>query len=131
MKNVTIVFLILLPVIFFLTWCDTNRNFMDVDNKNAKNDFKDLVWDWKLLDSKTKIEIPNNLSWTIETAKEYANKYYEDSLHWYVDTAKEWLSWATQKLKWYYNNWVDELNGRITDGINWAISWELNKLKLK
>ena len=104
---------------------------MDVDNPNARDDIQYLIWSWNLKNIDTKNIMTNNLSWAMGTAKEYANKYYDDTLQWYVDTAKQWLSWTTQKLKWYYNSWVDQLNNTITDKVNWTISWELNKLKLK
>lgn len=104
---------------------------MDVDNPNAKGDIQYLIWSWNFKKVDTKNIIPNDLSWAVETAKEYANKYYDDTLHWYVDTAKQWLSGTTKKLKGYYNSWVDQLNTTITNKVNWTISWEINKLKLK
>lgn len=104
---------------------------MDIDNPNAKDDLQNLIGDRNLKKIDTKSIVPDNLSWTLDNAKAYANKYYEESLEWYVDSAKQWLSWTTQKLKWYYNSWVDQLNNSITNKVNWTISWELNKLKLK
>ena len=129
MKKITLFFVLL--SVFLIWWCDTNHNFMDVDNPNAKKDLKDLIWSWDVPKIDTKNIVPDSLSWKRNDAKWYANKYYDDTLHEYVDIAKEWLSWAKQNLKWYYNSWVDELNEAITNKVNWAISWELNKFKIK
>lgn len=104
---------------------------MDIDNSNAKEDLKNLIWNWNIPTIDTDNIIPNELSGARNDAKWYANQYYEDNLKWYVNTAKEWLSWAIQELKWQYNNKVDELNGVITDKVNWTISWEMNKFKIK
>ena len=104
---------------------------MDVDNPDAKDDFKKVVWSWGLPKINADDIIPSNLSWKRNDAKWYANKYYKDSLEGYVDTAKDWLSWTSQKLKWYYNSWVDQLNWIITESVNWVISGELNKIKAK
>ena len=104
---------------------------MDVDNANAKDDLKYYIWSWNISKIDSDDIIPEELSWTRETAKWYVNKYYEDNLRWYVDTAKEWLSWAVQELKWYYNSWVDQLNWVLSDKVNETISWELNKFKIK
>lgn len=117
--------------VILLTWCEINHNFMDVDNTNAREDLQNIIWSWNIPKINTKDIIPDNLSWTLNNAKWYANKYYEDTIEWYVDIAKKWLSWTTQKLKWYYNEWVDQLNWVISEKVNQAISWELNKLKLK
>lgn len=131
MKKSIFLWLMFLTVILFLTGCNKNNNFMDIDNPNAKDDLQNLIGDRNLKKIDTKAIVPDNLSWTLDNAKAYANKYYEESLEWYVDSAKQWLSWTTQKLKWYYNSWVDQLNNSITNKVNWTISWELNKLKLK
>ena len=104
---------------------------MDVDNPNAKENLINLVWSWNIPKFNTDNIIPENLSWTWDAAKWYANRYYEDALEGYVNVAKDWLSWATQTLKWFYNEWVDQLNWVISDKVNWVISWELNKIKLK
>ena len=104
---------------------------MDVDNSNAKNDLKNMIWSWNLPKIDTKNIVPDSLSWKRNEVKLYANKYYEDTLEGYVDVAKDWLSWAKENLKWYYNSWVDQLNWIITDSISWIISWELNKIKVK
>ena len=104
---------------------------MDVDNSNAKEDLKNLIWSWNIPKVDKKNIIPDSLSWKRDSAKWYANKYYEDTLEGYVDIAKDWLSWAKENLKWYYNSWVDQLNWIITDSISWMISWELNKIKVK
>jgi hypothetical protein len=48
----------------------------------------------------------------------------------YVDKAKEWINWVKESLKWYYNDWVDELNWMISEKVNSAISWELSKFKI-
>jgi hypothetical protein len=102
---------------------------MDVDNPNPKWDFEYYFWSWKI--PEVDGLIPQNLSWARKDAKWYADKYYQDNLEEYVDMTKEWLSWAKESLKWYYNNWVDELNKMVSDKVNWAISWELNKFKIK
>jgi len=129
MKNLLISGLLILAI--FLVWCDKTHNFMDVDNPNAKDDLKNIIWSWNIPKMNTEDLVPDNLSWTRNDAKWYANKIYEDNLEWYVNTAKEWLSWAVQELKWYYNSWVDQLNIIISDKVNEAISWELNKFKIK
>lgn len=129
MKKLTLLS-ILLSFVILLAWCGTNNNFMDVDNPNAKDDLKTIVWNKNIPDINTKDLVPDSLSWTLQDVKWYANQYYEDTLQWYVNTAKEWLSWAKENLKWRYNEWVDELNSMITDKVNWAISWELNKFKI-
>ena len=129
MKKITLFFVLL--SVFLIWWCDKSHNFMDVENENAKEDLKNLVWDWNFFDSNTNITIPKNLSWAMGTAKEYANKYYEDTLEGYVNVAKEGISWAKESFKWYYNSWLDELNQMVTDKVNWVISWELNKYKIK
>lgn len=129
MKNLIITWLIMSVIL--LTWCEINHNFMDVDNTNAREDLQNFIWSWNIPKINTKDIIPDNLSWTLDNAKWYANKYYEENLQEYVNVAKEWLSWTTQKLKWYYNEWVDQLNWVISEKVNQAISWELNKLKLK
>ena len=117
--------------IALLTWCDKSHNFMDVDNPNAKEDLINFIWTWNIPKIRTWNIIPDNLSWTREDVKWYANKYYEDTLQDYVGVAKEWLSWVKEDLKWYYNDWVDELHQMISDKVNSAISWELNKFKIK
>ena len=104
---------------------------MDVDNPNPKWDLEYYFWSWNIPGMKVDDLIPQNLSWARKDAKWYADKYYQDNLEEYVDMAKEWLSWAKESLKWYYNNWVDELNKMVSDKVNWAISWELNKFKIK
>ena len=104
---------------------------MDVDNPNAKEDLKYYIWSWDFPKINTDDLIPENVSWVREDAKLYANKYYEDNLQWYIDIAKEWLSWTVQELKWYYNSWVDQLNWTISDKVSEVISWELNKFKIK
>lgn len=103
---------------------------MDVDNPNAKDDLKYYIWSGNIPKIKTDDIIPDSLSWVRDNAKWYANKYYEDELDGYVDIAKQWLSWAVQDLKWYYNSWVDEINQMVSDKVNSAISWELNKFKI-
>ena len=100
---------------------------MDVDNPNAKDDLKNLIWSWNI----PKIDMPEGLSWKRNDVKWYAEKYYTGKVGEYVDKAKEWLSWATQTLKWFYNDSVDELNWAITEKVSWTISWELNKFKIK
>ena len=117
--------------VIFIAWCDKSHNFMDVDNPNAKEDLINYIGTWKIPKIKTWNIIPNNLSWTREDVKWYANKYYEDTFEEYVDIAKEWLSWAKENLKWYYNEWIDELNQMVSDKVNWVISWELNKFRIK
>ena len=129
MKNLTLLWMI--SIVFILTWCGNNYNFMDVDNPNAKNDIKNVIWSWKIPRINADDIIPDSLSWKRNDAKWYANKYYEDTLEEYVDIAKDWLSWAKESLKWYYNSWVDQLNWIITDSVSWMISWELNKIKVK
>ena len=104
---------------------------MDVDNPHAKEDLKNIIWSWNIPKIDPDNLIPDELSWTRNDARWYANKYYKDNLKWYVDTAKEWLSWTIQELKWQYNNWVDQLHGAISDKVNESISWELNKFKIK
>jgi len=104
---------------------------MDVDNPNAREDLMDLIWTWNIPQIKTGSIIPDSLSWTRKDVKWYANKYYEDTLEEYVDKAKDWLSWAKETVKWYYNHSVDELNKMISDKVNWVISGELNKFKIK
>ena len=115
----------------FLAWCDSSNNFMDVDNPNAKEDLKYYIWSWNIPKINVDDLIPDDLSWTRNDARWYADKYYKDNLEKYVDIAKEWLSWTVQELKWYYNSWVDELNRMVNDKVSGAISWELNKFKLK
>ena len=116
---------------FILAWCDKSHNFMDVDNPNAKEDLINLIWTWNIPKINTDNIIPESLSWTRDTAKWYANKYYEDTFEEYVDKAKEWLSWAKETVKWFYNDSVDDLNQMISDKVNSTISWELNKFKIK
>ena len=118
-------------VILVMAWCDMSHNFMDVDNPNAKEDLKYYIWSWNLPKINTDNIIPDSMSWVRKDAKWYANQYYEDNLEEYVDIAKEWLSWAKESLKWYYNEWVDELNRMVNDKVSGAISWELNKFKVK
>lgn len=130
MKNLVIFGLFTLLVVF-LAWCDKSHNFMDVDNPNAKEDLKHYVSDWKLPKINTDDLVPDSLSWARNDAKGYANKYYEDTLQDYVGVAKEWLSWVKENLKWYYNEWVDEINRMVNEKVNNAISWELNKFKIK
>lgn len=129
MKKISL--LILFLGLIFITWCDQSHNFMDVDNPNAKEDLKNLIHSWNLPNINTDDIIPDSLSWTWIDVKWYANQYYEDSLEEYVYLAKQWLSWTVQDLKWYYNSWVDELSQMISDKVNWVISWELNKFKIK
>ena len=129
MKNLLISGLLILAI--FLVWCDKTHNFMDVDNPNAKEDLKYYIWSGSIPKINTEEIIPESLSWARKDAKWYANKYYEDTLEEYVNVAKDWLSWAKENLKWYYNDWVDELNKMVSDKVNWAISWELNKFKIK
>ena len=126
-----ILFCSMIFAMFILAWCDKSHNFMDVDNPNAKEDLINLIWTWNMPKINTDNIIPESLSWTWDTAKWYANKYYEDTVEQYVDKAKSWLSWAKETVKWYYNDWVDELNSMISDKVNSAISWELNKFKIK
>lgn len=116
---------------FILTWCDKSHNFMDVDNPNAKEDLINLIWTWNLPKINADNIIPESLSWTRDTAKWYANKYYEETFEEYVDKAKDWLSWAKETVKWFYNDSIDDLNQMISDKVNSAISWELNKFKIK
>ena len=104
---------------------------MDVENPHAEEDLKNIIWSWNIPKINPDSLIPDELSWTRNDAKWYANQYYEDALKWYVNTAKQWLSWAVQELKWQYNNKVEELNDAVTDKVNWVISWELNKFKIK
>ena len=111
-----------------VAWCGIQHNFMDVDNTNAEDDLKYYIWNWNTSEINSGID---GLSWARNSAKWYADKYYEDNLKWYVDSAKEWLSWTIKELKWYYNSGVDQLNWVITDKVNGAISWELNKFKIK
>ena len=115
----------------FLAWCDKSHNFMDVDNPNAKDDLKNLFWTWNVPEINGDDFIPDSLSWVRKDIKWNMDKIYENNLKWYVNTAKQWLSWAVQELKWYYNSWVDELNWVISDKVNAVISWELNKFKIK
>ena len=122
---------LLVLMVAFLSGCDTSHNFMDPDKPNVREDIKYYFSGSKLPKINTDNIIPDSLSWTLKEAKWYANKYYEDTLEEYVDIAKEWLSWARENLKWYYNEWVDELNKRVSDKVSWAISWELNKFKIK
>ena len=129
MKRIAI--LAILFAVLIITWCDREHNFMDVDNPNAKEDLKHYVPDIKFPEINTDDIIPDSLSWVRNDAKWYADQYYQDNIHGYVDVAKEWLSWAVQDLKWYYNNWVDELNQMVSDKVNWAVSGELNKFKIK
>jgi hypothetical protein len=104
---------------------------MDIDNPNAKEDLQYYIWKWKILKLNSDDLVPDSLSWVLNDTKWQASIIYENNLKWYVDIAKKWLSWAAQELKWYYNSWVDELNWIITDKVNQAISWELNKFKIK
>ena len=100
---------------------------MDVDNTNAKEDLKSFIWSWNMPNINANDIIPDSLSWTRKDAKWYAEKYYSGKVGEYVDKAKEWLSWATETLKWFYNDSVDELNWAINN----KVSWELNKFKIK
>jgi len=126
--------LLILPLLLIIgiviSWCDKSHNFMDVDNPNAKEDFKALFWSWKNSNIVPKDIIPDGLSWSWENVKWYAWKYYSDTVEDYVDKAKDSLSWAVKNLKDYYNSWVDQLTNTINDKVTWAISWELNKIKL-
>ncbi len=105
---------------------------MDIDNPNAKEDFKALFWSWGTSGSSIipKDIIPDSLSWSRENVKWYAGKYYDDTVWEYVDKAKDSLSWAVKSLKDYYNSWVDQITNTINDKVTWAISGELNKIKL-
>lgn len=114
-----------------IAWCDGERNFMDVDNPNAKDDFMNMIWSDNIPKIKSWGYMPDGLSWTRSNVKWYANKYYEGSMSGYVDKAKEGLSWARETFKWYYNDWVDELNQIVSDKVNQAISWEFSKFKIK
>jgi hypothetical protein len=129
MKKIVLLWIILSFAI--ISWCDKSHNFMDVDNPNAKEDLKNFIWSWNIPQINTDEIIPDSLSWVRKDAKWYANKIYEENLEEYVDKAKVWLSWATQTLKWFYNDKVDEVNGVISDKVNWAISSELDKIKIK
>lgn len=122
-------FLILnmLLLCFIVTWCDKSHNFMDVDNTNAKEDLQNLIWSWNIPKINTSEIIPDSLSWTRNDIKWRAEKYYTGKVEWYVDKAKEWLSWATEKLKWFYNDSIDDLNWTINEKVN----WEINKFKIK
>lgn len=104
---------------------------MDVDNPNAKEELQNIIWTWNAPKVDTTNIVPDVLSWKRNDAKWYANKYYEDTLQEYVEIAKDGLSWARENVKWFYNDWVDNLNEMISDKVNWAISWELNKFKIK
>jgi len=104
---------------------------MDVDNPHAREDLQSLIGTWNIPKIKADDLIPDSFSWTWSEAKWYVNKYYEDNLEKYVDTAKQWLSWTVQELRWYYNSWVEELNRMVNDKVSWTISGELNKFKLK
>ena len=103
---------------------------MDVDNPNAKEDFKALFGSWKNSNIVPKDIIPESLSWSWENVKWYAGKYYNDTMGDYVDKAKDSLSWVVKNLKDYYNSWVDQITNTISDKVTWAISGELNKIKL-
>ena len=126
-----IVIFVLLAFILCIVWCDKSHNFMDVDNPNAKDDLKNIIWSWNIPKINTDGLIPDSLSWVWNDAKWYANQYIEDNLQEYIDVAKEWLSWAKESLKWYYNSWVDELNKMVNDKVSGVISWEFNKIKIK
>ena len=126
-----ILFWLTIVPLLILAWCDNSHNFMDVNNPNAKEDLINLVWSWNIPKINTDNIILDNLSWTRDTAKGYANKYYEDTFGEYVDKAKYWLSWAKETVKWFYNDSVDDLNQMISDKANSTISWELNKFKIK
>lgn len=126
-----LIIIVLFISMFCLTWCDKSHNFMDVDNPHAKEDLINLIWTWNIPNIKTWNIIPDSLSWTRENVKWHANKYYEDTFEEYVDKAKEWLSWAKETVKWFYNDSVDDLNEMISDKVNWVISGELNKFKIK
>lgn len=104
---------------------------MDVDNPNAKDDLKNIIWSWNIPQINSDDLGSGSLSWTRGTVRWYANKYYEDSMSGYVDKAKEWLSGARETVKWYYNDWVDEITRMVNDKVTWAISWELNKFKIQ
>ncbi len=117
---------IILPIIL-IAWCDNNHNFMDVDNTNAKKNLQNLIWSWNIPKINSNDIITDSVSWTRKNIKWQAEKYYTGKVEWYVDKAKEWLSWATQKLKWFYNEWVDEINWAINEKVN----WEMNKFKIK
>ena len=103
---------------------------MDVDNPNAEEDLKYYIWSWNLPKLSSWNIIPDSLSWTWNNVKWYAEQYYENTVEEYVDQAKQWLSWAVQNLKDYYNNWVDQITSTINDKVTWAISGEMNKIKL-
>ena len=117
--------------LLFVTWCDQSHNFMDVDNPNAKDDLLNLIWTWNIPDINADNIIPDSLSWTWQDVKWYANKQMEDTFWEYVDKARQWLSWAKETVKWFYNDSVDDLNEMISEKVNWVISWELNKFKIK
>ena len=129
MKKLIILPILLITVVI-LTWCDKSHNFMNIDNPNAKEDFKALFGTWKTWNIIPKEIIPDSLSWSWENVKWYAEKYYNDTVDEYVDKAKNSLSWAVKSLKDYYNSWVDQITNNINDKVTWAISWELNKIKL-
>ena len=94
-------------------------------------DLQYYIWSWDIPKINAENIIPDSLSWVRKDAKWYANQYIEDNLQEYVDIAKNSLSWTKEAIKWYYNEWVDELNWIISNKVNWAISWELSKFKIK
>ena len=104
---------------------------MDIDNPDAKDDLKNLIWSWNIPNINANNLIPDSLSWTRNDARWYANKYYEDTLEEYVDIAKEWLSWVKENIKWFYNDSVDELWNTVTNEINTKIVEWLDKIKVK
>jgi hypothetical protein len=129
MKKLSIIALFLWLI--FVAWCDQSHNFMDVDNPHAKEDLMNLIWTWNIPNINTDNIIPDSLSWTREDVKWFANKQMEGTLGEYVDKAKDGLSWAKETVKWFYNDSVDDLNQMISEKVNWVISWELNKFKIK
>lgn len=103
---------------------------MDVDNENAREDFRQFI-----TEGYSGVEIPNiiteSLSGVVGDVKWYAKSYYSDVLWEYVDMAKNELSGATNMVKDYYNDSVDQVSNNIIDKVSQVISEKLNTLKLK
>ena len=124
MKNFVIP--VILAMILIISGCSLWLPFYDDEPKIAEkfsSILSNINWIWKDI-------ISQNLSWKLETIKDYAQEYYTDVMQEYLDKAKSDLSWSINDLKIKYNEWIDDLSNTINDKITTNITDELNKLKL-
>ena len=121
-----------------LSWCD----FMVPKDTEWSvfswvwDTFNEMVWtfSWNKIGVNTgylsEILHNNEWTWTMTLIKWYAQQYYDDTIAWYIDEAKEWLSWIVQDAKAYYNSWVDSLTNSINNAISGSIADKMNELKM-